>query len=400
MLKKILSIGLIFLFFCAGFYLYKSIKNKICYNIFEFPKLTGPYGVGLTKRHLIDNNRKETHNPSVQRELMIDIWYPATADKNSLVVYQEDAIEDAKASLKNKGFSEQDLTILDKTYSHAVHDAEFLTKHVPYPLVLFSHGYLGCNPTIYTAFYEELASHGYIVVSIAHTYYANEVKFPDGRVIKPAPEKYSQQSMPSIEEEQLWTADIQFVLESLERYNTDSHNKFYNGFDFARVGIMGHSMGGLAAFELCLKDSRFKAGISLDALPFRYNIKMLHKPFMFILSKDLIQGLYESDAELAEKMKVDIDIIVQMRKANAIMIAGEKNNYEELSASKNISHLVIPNIKHMGFSDFLLLKELSIYKNNKNIFDLDSIIGSADGFETINLINKNIVNFFDKSLKK
>lgn len=378
----------------------RSDKGKSNSMIFEFPQLKGSYAVGTTTRYLLDTHRKEPHNPQTQRELMVYIWYPAKTNKNSLVAYGQDGVEETKASLRRKGYLEQDLDILNKVYSHAVPEAEVLVKNGPYPVVLFSHGYLGCEPQMYTAFCEELASHGYIAVSIAHTYYASEVKFPDGRIIRPSPEKYAQQTMPSKQEEELWVDDIKFVLDSLDLCNKNPHDTFYTIFDLKQVGIVGHSMGGVAAYELCLKDSRFQAGIALDSLPFENNIiNNLNKPFLVILAQETIDTMYASDEELAKKMKVTIADIVQMREMNRKMLASEKNNYEEIAKSKSVSYLIVPDIKHMGFSDLLLLKELSIYKNHKNILDMDAGLGSANGYKTINLINEYIVNFFDTYLK-
>lgn len=399
---KTLSLGLVTFLVITGVFILEKKGDTGQSNgmIFEFPKLKGSYGVGVTKRYLIDAHRKEQYNLKAQRELMAYIWYPAKTNKNSLVAYWQDGVDEIKASLKRKGYLDQDLDILNKVYSHATPNADVLAKDYPYPVVLFSHGYLGCEPPMYTAFCEELASHGYIVVSIAHTYYATEVKFPDGRIIKPAPEKYAQQTMPSKQEEELWVDDIKFVLDFLDICNKNSHDTFYNIFDLKKVGIVGHSMGGLAAFELCLKDSRFQAGVSLDSLPFENNIiKNLNKPFMVILAQETVDSMYASDQELAEKMKVSIADIIQMRKMNEKMFAAEKNNYEEIAKSKNVSCVAIPDIRHMGFSDLLLFKELSIYKNHKNILDMDAGVGSTDGYKTINLINEHIVSFFDKNLK-
>ena len=50
-----------------------------------------------------------------------------------------------------------------------------------YPLVLFSHGALGINTSNVTL-YRELASHGYVIASIAHPYQAFWTKSEDGQV--------------------------------------------------------------------------------------------------------------------------------------------------------------------------------------------------------------------------
>src|ERR1700676_1479799 len=50
----------------------------------------------------------------------------------------------------------------------------------PHPVVVFTHGYTGTF-TDYTFIFEDLASRGYVVASVDHTYEATAVQFPDGR---------------------------------------------------------------------------------------------------------------------------------------------------------------------------------------------------------------------------
>ncbi len=52
-----------------------------------------------------------------------------------------------------------------------------------HPVILFSHGYTGAF-TDYTFIFEDLASRGYVVASVDHTYEATAVEFPDGRFVK------------------------------------------------------------------------------------------------------------------------------------------------------------------------------------------------------------------------
>ena len=368
-------------------------------NNFEFPALTGSYGVGLTERYVKDVHRKEPHNPDAQRELMVSIWYPAQSNKNARVAYWREGIGEVKASLKRKGYPETELDRLDKVYCHAMPNADIAQNGKPYPVIIFSHGYIGCEPHMYIAFCEELASHGYIVAAIAHTYYATEVKFPDGRIIKPAPEKYAQQSLPTKQEEDLWVADIQFVADSLHNFNNDAQDAFHNMLDMKKIGIVGHSMGGSAAYAVCVKDSRFKVGISLDSLPFESGIiSALNKPFLIILAQETIDNMYASDQEFAARMQVDIADVQKMRAINATMLAAEKNNYEDIASSKSVSCKIIPDIRHMGFSDLLLLKELPLYKNHKDIIDMDAGLGATDGSKTVPLINEYMVTFLKANL--
>jgi dienelactone hydrolase len=372
---------------------------------YEFPKLTGNYNLGLTSRHVIDHARKDILDPSANRELMVEIWYPAqTNSSHDLEVYCKDEVGLVKKSFEQMGYPEKDVAMIDQVYVHAISEATPLKESKPFPIILFSHGYLGCDAKMYTAFCEELASHGYIVASIAHTHYATKVTFPDGRVITPMPEKLTHQTMPSEQEQKLWNDDVQTVLNYLETCNKDPKDIFYGMLDMQRVGMVGHSMGGATAYNMCLKDNRFKAGISLDAFPMINNsstafsaTEMKH-PFEIVLAQDTIDNLYATDEELARRTGLPIEQIIQMRDTNQVMFMNMKKYYKELQESKKITYMLIPGIKHGGFSDLMILKEFPFYKNNKDVINLETMTGDANGFETIDRINQAMVKFFKQNL--
>ena len=248
-------------------------------------------------------------------------------------------------------------------------------------------------PQMYTAMCEELASHGYIVVSIAHTYFTASVIFPDGRVIKPIPEKYTQTKFPD-QDLKTWIEDVKFVLNSLDKMNDDKDDQFYKSFDLDRIGMFGHSLGGAIAFELCLNDKRVKAGINLDGFIWGdTKANDLNKPFLFMLAQGSVDHFEAmTDEEVASKYSVDIEQQKETRK-------NFEKIYKDLKQTDLIRSVVIPNINHFGFTDFLLLKEFPLYKNNKQISDYNAIAGQADGYKTMNLINEYIVDFFDKNIK-
>lgn len=376
--------------------------------IFNFPKLTCQYNVGETKRYIIDQNRKEAHDLSASRELMVYFWYPSdklqNSDKNSLNLYCAEDIEKNKQVFKQLGFTEAEINLLEHVYTYALPEAIPLYSNGPYPIVFFSHGYLGCGPRLYTAFCQELASHGYIVISIAHTYYAQSVTFPDGRVIEAASEKFKQIE-PSKEDQELWIADVHTALNALKKFSIDKNDMFFDLCNFNKIGMFGHSFGGSTAFYLCLQDPNFKVGIDLDNLLLDdVDITDLHKPFLFILSESLVDELKLNDEEIKKKYSENLAQTFSMtvEEANEIIMKSHnrmKDNFRKLTQSKELRYIVIPGIEHMGFSDLLILKEMSIHKQNKQLIDLESIAGQVEGFSIMREINEYIVGFFDKNLK-
>src|SRR5690242_5677533 len=113
--------------------------------------------------------------------------------------------------------------------THAVQGAGFAHAVKRSPVLIFSHGGGEARET-YTAQLEDLASHGYAVAAVTHTYEAALAIFPDGRHIVLAPKRWVPSKvsgiagLPPAEEAnpdrlQWWAEDIGFVLSELDREN-------------------------------------------------------------------------------------------------------------------------------------------------------------------------------------
>ncbi|MEO1403337.1 MAG: hypothetical protein AAFV72_19100, partial [Cyanobacteria bacterium J06635_1] len=118
---------------------------------------------------------------------------------------------------------------------------------------------------------EELASQGYVVVSINHSYDSAVNIFPDGQVayhtsIFAEAENDDDFFELQIKNVDARAKDIQFVLDELGKFNAgdDPTGLFAGKLDLDRVGVLGASTGGATAAELLARDPRFKAGVNLD----------------------------------------------------------------------------------------------------------------------------------------
>jgi hypothetical protein len=114
---------------------------------------------------------------------------------------------------------------------------------------------------------EELASHGYLVVTIDHPGDAY-VEFPDGRVLTPLPDGPQTAAIATTR-----VADTRFVLDSLAVLDAggnpdiDRHRLpagLKGRFDLRRIGMVGHSAGAFTVAATMHADSRVIAGLSLD----------------------------------------------------------------------------------------------------------------------------------------
>ncbi len=226
------------------------------------PELTGPHPVGTTIRHFIDDSRENTFtdDPDDARELVVQIWYPTISGNTAPLVYMPDA-DVIGPQARSIGFPfpqelEDYYQVLD---SHSVVDAPVAINESGYPLLIFSHA---CSAMKTQNVYqmEELASHGYIVAAIAHTYNSLAVRFPDERVINWVAES-------TIKNDEFFrhTDDVDFVLDRLTDLNSDDlSGLFTNRLNLDRVGVFGMSVGGAVAALATISDPRVDAGINMD----------------------------------------------------------------------------------------------------------------------------------------
>ncbi len=131
-----------------------------------------------------------------------------------------------------------------KTYCYT--DGTLSSEKEKYPVVMYSHGLNGflMESTVLCA---DLASNGYIVVSIGH---------PLGTEIEGDLKKLGL----------LWEEDISFAMESLQKIQDGQLETCFSGRLAIEDGInlLGVSFGGCCSIGTLLKDSRAKCAINLD----------------------------------------------------------------------------------------------------------------------------------------
>jgi hypothetical protein len=145
---------------------------------------------------------------------------------------------------------------------------------------------------------------------------------------------------------------LRFVLDQLQRLDagqgvSEGDKKFAGRFDLQRVGVIGHSIGGVAAPEACSDDPRFKASVNMDghaaSLP-------------FFPSKDG-NGPRQPFLELTDGPPIPTD--QELDKAK--MTRGEFNQ-KTASVARFVDDLMrtivgggfrvtIPGVRHQSFSD-------------------------------------------------
>lgn len=197
---------------------------------------TGEFQVATFTYTYTDPNRVETYtNTGEQRRLSVELWYP------------------------------QDV-------------------HGTYPLIVFSHGTTGTRSSN-TSLYNELASHGYVVAAVDHTYEALYTTFEDGQTAWIDSGYVKQFSMEDAhaDRQQSYTfyqewmkirmGDLNFVIDTvLARAKDKDADPVYRLVDPREIGVVGHSLGGSAALGIGRLRADVGAVISLEA-PFMYDIQ-------------------------------------------------------------------------------------------------------------------------------
>jgi dienelactone hydrolase len=259
------------------------------------PTPSGSYKVGRSTYLWTDQTRINPYAPVTftRQDVSVWIWYPATPTLSSkkseyLPEYWIHALEHHEgfvlAKLLSKDFARVEV--------HSWTDAPVSSEQATFPVIILRPGG-GALSSDYTALAEDLASHGYIVVSFDAPYRTVVTAFPDGRVAirtaggdfdtapsSPNTERLATQLMSS------WIADTKFVLTQLQELNSHDPTGRFNGkFGLQKLGIAGHSLGGATAAQFCHDDPQCKAGIDIDGMPFGSVIQHgLQQPFFFLMS--------------------------------------------------------------------------------------------------------------------
>jgi dienelactone hydrolase len=244
------------------------------------PEPTGQCPVGTTSLWLKDTARPDPWAAGVDvRELMVSLWYPATPSDGPRARYMTPA--ESELQLTSRGIAAVPPDVLSTVRANAVSDAAPAGRQHALPLVVLSPGFTNSR-SVLTALAEDLASHGYVVAGIDHTYESYATAFPDRRVTTCLARETRRRG------DGFWekltpgrAADVSFVLDEL----TGAHPAWPGAalIDPSRIAMAGHSIGGGAAIAALLADSRIRAGIDMDGtIPTPIPDHGLSRPFLFL----------------------------------------------------------------------------------------------------------------------
>jgi len=362
----------------AAFLVLISIAGAVIFPVPDPFPVTGPYQVGTREIHLIDPSRNEIYgtDPTAPREFTAQIWYPADPGKEDQQAQWMPAIKYAAPAIAEKlDLPAFTLGHLKYVLANAYLEAEPIQDGSTFPVLIFSHGWEGFKEqNIYQV--EELASHGYVVIGISHTYGSVITVFPDGRHMPTnqnalpddvSDEVYGRASNTLVQQ---WAGDIARTLDELESMEQDSGVWFLSGqVDLEQVGVFGHSTGGGAVVEFCLTDERCQAifGMDIWAEPAEPEVLELHlgQPTLSMLSEG---WYYPNEPD---------------RNYDLIGTLAER-------AESNVDEIALIGTRHYDFTSLPLLTPLAAQLGLK---------GPIPGTLGLEIINAESVAFFDKYLK-
>lgn len=369
----------------------------------RLPEPTGSLAVGSMSFQMKDASRDEifTEQTDDIRELMVTVWYPAEESKGAK---SEPYIADIKAlsAAVEDGVGVPGVFVgyLGLIKSGVISDAPLSDESETYPLLIFSHG-LGVPSGFYASIIKELVSRGYIVASIEHTYSTISTTFSDGRVttFQTDVENYSDEEL--AEMEAVWTEDISFVITQMESMNLGTYTDAFQGrIDTGKIGALGHSFGGGAAYTALYADERIKAAINLDGSVYGVDPALSYdsKSFMLLTSEDYATAIKDAESKL-----LYYDELTGEKKSELLAEGIDQIEYDEKmgqmvdcmgflknALAEDNLFLKINDTKHYNFSDLPLFSPL---------VKAMGMTGSIDGRKGIDIVTGLCGAFFDERLK-
>ena len=241
------------------------------FPVYPMPEPGGDYLIGTQSFILDDQDREELYDAKADnRRFKIQIWYPAeTIDGFEQARWIEDGVEMKRALTADWSLPFFLLDHIASYPSSSYINAPISTNQASYPVVTISHGWSSLR-TLHTDFAEELASQGYIVIGMEHTYGSLATRFSETEI-----EYLNREALPPRADTpnylefanklvETYAADIIYSLDFITQLN-EEHDFFTGKFDLENISALGHSTGGGAAVKAAMDDARIDRVIGYDA---------------------------------------------------------------------------------------------------------------------------------------
>lgn len=217
-------------------------------------------GIGRKVRLLTDESRKDYYSGEPSRRIPISLFYPTRQEGTSFYADLYDPHQELLEKIYGAGRADRIEHLKSVRTSFLNDAAPDIKKRCP--VIVFSHG-LEADRDFYLFLVEPLVEQGYFVVTTGHLYDTDLTLLPGGETVKMKKglldETSKEERQAQIEER---GRDLRFVVDFLSKLNDDS--EFSGMLDLDRVGLCGHSLGGMTVLKT-MPHPLVKAGVLLDA---------------------------------------------------------------------------------------------------------------------------------------
>lgn len=385
----------------------------------HLPPPSGTYGVGVKCVEFFDDSREAdwADPPQKGRKIQAYIWYPADVAEGEAVspYLTESEAAALSASLKVLGipsFINRHLQ-LARTQSHR--DAQI--THGNYPLVIFNHGG-ALWPLQNTSLMQELASHGYVVCSLAHPGESAGIAWQDGtftsigrRLVATmkqhgdslrvyakfilsqnveAKQSYLQ-ALSEYREDykvgltQAWAQDSLSLVGALREHSEElGVGEIVQSTDLERRAYAGMSLGGSASHEACHQDPGALACINIDGMNWSFDRIGVHTPAAVLqIYGDPLMILKQLQQYADEGGSGPENVHPGLLMYNDFYYTepAERDNREDLH------RVIVRGAGHMAFTD----KALNMNGGLRRLIGL----GTLDGARAVRVLNELCLSFCD-----
>lgn len=314
----------------------------IMFPQFKDLPITGEYTVDTNVFTIEDTNRIESYSTNNEnRKVTLQLWYPKVS-----------------------------------------------TSTEKFPLLIFSHGSFGFKGSNLSTFME-LASNGYVVLSVDHTYYSFFTRQTDGKtvivdqtflndVIAVQNDDYDDDITYKLTREWLDTrlADLNLVIDFVMDNTVNNHeDDVFQIINTEKIGVFGHSIGGASAAQLARIRNDIDAVVVVDGT---------------LLGEDLE---YNNNQLLLNTEPYPVPILDIFNEDHYEEALENKEIYPNMVMAKNAidcRQIVFKDAGHLNFTDLPMFSPF-----------LASLLGTGDidSRYCIETMNQVILSFFDYYLK-
>lgn len=397
--------------------LFTSIVIAVCAAFASGPGMTAPmpdgmHDVGVVRSEFVDPSRRlDASDPaSGPRRLPAIVWYPAKGRAVGGATYLEGdaAAVRVPAIARNFGYTVEELHALTAQRMNVRPGAAPARQTRGFPVVVFSHGFF-LYPEQNSVLATRLASHGYIVVSIAHPGDAADVRLEEGRIVATklaslgddprfatAMKALAGGADLATRREALgvyaeafpatrlgrsfaeWRDDTLAVAKAIvDKNDPQGLRDVMAAADRSRLAFAGMSFGGATSATTCRLVTACRAAVNLDGQNFDPDLfdRPVARPLLLMLSDWTRYSLFEGQPRDEDFSPNDLA-------------------YESWSAAgqgRDVVRVRLEGIRHMGFTDLVALLD-----GPKRV----ERVGEISGDEALSTIGDLVLAFLDEHVRE